>query len=133
MTYRLKKILECWVKGQPSRELGWKHLIIETVKRELSKDFYPSSAVSLKLDFYLYNYETNDIDNLTKSVMDALKVAGLFKDDNAVYHLEAMKERPYGGVEGVKIQAWKWAVGLERGFLKEKGGKCEENKAQSEK
>jgi len=86
------------------------------VKRELPKDFSPLSAVSLKLDFYLWNYETNDIDNLIKPVMDALKVARLFKDDNAVYHLEAMKEK--SSVEGVKIQAWEWSMGLERlGFL----------------
>ena len=119
MTHRLKKILECWVKGHPSRELGWKHLIIETVKKELPKDFFPLSAVSLKLDFYVWNCETNDIDNLVKPVMDALKVAGLLKDDNAVYHLEAIKDMPYEEVECVKIQAWEWAMGLERlGFLK---------------
>lgn len=119
MTYRLKKILECWVKGHPGRKLRWKHLIIETVKKELPKDFPPRSAVSLKLDFYVWNCETNDIDNLVKPVMDALKVAGLFHDDNAVYHLETMKDKAHE--EGVKIQAWEWAMGLERlGFLKKK-------------
>jgi len=120
MTYRLKKILKCWVKGHPSRELGWRHLIIETVKKELPKDFYPLSAVSLRLDFYLFNCEINDIDNLVKPVMDALKVAGLFKDDSAVYHLETMKDNaPLRSDVGVKIQAWEWAMGLERmGFIK---------------
>jgi len=83
------------------------------VKEKFSKDFYPLPAVSLELDFYIRDCETNDIDNLTKPVMDALKVAGLFEDDNAVYHLEAMKEEKLGE-EGVKIQAWEWVLGLER-------------------
>ena len=110
--YKLEKIFKCWIKGHPSRELKWKHLVIETVKKELPENYYPLSAVSLKLDFSMWHCETNDIDNLVKPVMDALKVAGLFKDDVAVYHLEATKDAK--SEEGVKIQVWRWAIGMER-------------------
>jgi len=111
--YKLEKVLECWIKGHPSRYLQWKNLVIETVKKRLPENHYPLSAVSLRLDYNLWDCKTNDIDNLVKPVMDALKVAGLFKDDVAVFHLEATKDAA-GEEEGVKIQVWQWAIGIER-------------------
>jgi Holliday junction resolvase RusA-like endonuclease len=111
--------LKCWIKGHPSRELKWKNLVIETVKKEIPKDYYPLSAISLQLDFNIEHCQINDIDNLVKPVMDALKVTGLFKDDVAVYHLEATKDTT--SIEGVKIQVWRWAIGMEQlGIIKRK-------------
>jgi Holliday junction resolvase RusA-like endonuclease len=116
--YKLEKILECWIKGRPSRYLEWKNRVIEAVKEKLPENYSPPSAVSLRLDFTLEHCETNDIDNLVKPMMDALKVSGLFKDDTAVYHLEATKDRE--SEEGVKVQVWGWAIGLERLGIKRK-------------
>lgn len=52
-----------------------------------------------------------DIDNLCKSVLDALDLSGLYANDSLVHNLEASKiSIDDSDPEGVRIQAWEWTI-----------------------
>jgi len=70
-----------------------------------------STRCSVKLDFYIHEDRifTNDIDNLSKSVLDALTNTEIYNDDSCVDNLEATKIaiNP-NDPEGVHITIWEW-------------------------
>ena len=49
----------------------------------------------------------NDLDNLTKPVLDSMKRIGLIVDDSFVYHLEVSKF-PTSGEEEVQLEVNEW-------------------------
>ena len=52
-----------------------------------------------------------DIDNLCKSVLDALDLSGLYSDDSLVHNLESSKiSINQDDPEGVRIQVWEWSI-----------------------
>lgn len=68
--------------------------------------------ISIKLKFWinekrLKNIRGNDLDNLSKPVLDALKRIGIIYDDDQIYHLEATKF-PTRNEEGVEITVKDW-------------------------
>lgn len=53
------------------------------------------------------NRRGNDLDNLTKPILDALKRSGIIYDDDQIYQLEVSKF-PTRGEEGVEIIIKDW-------------------------
>jgi Holliday junction resolvase RusA-like endonuclease len=49
----------------------------------------------------------NDLDNLTKPVLDSMKRMGLIEDDSFIYHLESSKF-PTSGEEEVQLEIKEW-------------------------
>lgn len=67
--------------------------------------------ISIRLRFLLQkermNRRGNDLDNLTKPILDALKRSGIIYDDDQIYQLEVSKF-PTRGEEGVEIIIKDW-------------------------
>ena len=49
----------------------------------------------------------NDLDNLTKPVLDSMKRMGVIEDDSFIYHLELSKF-PTSGEEEVQLEIKEW-------------------------
>jgi Holliday junction resolvase RusA-like endonuclease len=68
--------------------------------------------ISINLKFWinekrLKHVRGNDLDNLSKPVLDALKRIGIIRDDDQIYHLEATKF-PTSNDEGVEVIVKDW-------------------------
>jgi Holliday junction resolvase RusA-like endonuclease len=71
-----------------------------------------TQKISIKLKFWLNEKRLNqihgnDLDNLSKPVLDALKRIGVIHDDDQVYHLEASK-LPTRNEEAVEVIVKEW-------------------------
>jgi Holliday junction resolvase RusA-like endonuclease len=112
---RGRKIIDTIVVGRvsvwanPPYESQWKNKIVEKVKPLVKA---PARECSLKLEFYIPRERLrtgNDVDNLAKPVMDALKAAHVILDDPYVFNLEVTKF-PVVDVEKMHIELWEWIV-----------------------
>lgn len=110
---RGKKIIDIIVVGRvsvwanPPYEVPWKNKIIEAVKPIAES---PTKNCSIRLKFYISEERLtvgNDVDNLAKPVLDALKAAGAIVDDPSVFNLDVTKV-PATDEEKVHIELWKW-------------------------
>lgn len=64
--------------------------------------------ISVELKFFLsprrvYGTQKNDLDNLAKPVLDAMKRIGIIQDDSEIFHLDARKFSTMGE-EGVYVK-----------------------------
>jgi len=113
---REKRVLDTYVIGEARTyrmDNYWKELIIKEVKPAASKRVGKNNPLSIKLSSYLHEGRISkvDIDNLCKSVLDALDRSGIYSDDSLVHNLEASKMRIHDDdPEGVRIQAWEWTT-----------------------
>ena len=116
MHMRKKQVLDTYVIGEVKTyrmDKYWQGLIIKEIKRFSSKLFKKNRPLSVKLSFYLHESRITkvDIDNLCKSVLDALNLSGLYSDDSLVHNLEASKiSIDEVDPEGVRIQVWEWGI-----------------------
>ena len=73
--------------------------------------FFQGRKISVKLIFWINDSRLgnrrNDIDNLTKPVLDSLTRSGIIIDDSDIFHLEATKF-PTSGEEEVQIMVRGW-------------------------
>lgn len=108
------QIIDSYVVGKPYTRWGdfsWQQLITKEVAPLVKSPI--STGCSVKLDFYLHEKRllTNDIDNLCKSVLDALTQAEVYVNDTRVDNLEAIKiPININDPEGVRIQVWEWVT-----------------------
>lgn len=113
---RKKQVLDTYVIGEVKTyrmDKYWQGLIIKEIERFTSKLFKKNGPLSVKLSFYLHESRITkvDIDNLCKSVLDALDLSGLYSDDSLVHNLEASKiSIDEVDPEGVRIQVWEWGI-----------------------
>jgi len=113
---RKKQVLDTYVIGEVKTyrmDKYWQGLIIKEIERFASKLFKKNGPLSVKLSFYLHESRITkvDIDNLCKSVLDALDLSGLYSDDSLVHNLEASKiSIDEVDPEGVRIQVWEWGI-----------------------
>jgi len=113
---RAKKVLDTYVIGEAKTyrmDKYWQGLIIKEIEPVASKLVKKNNPISVKFSFYLHKGRISkvDIDNLCKSVLDALDLSGLYADDSLVHNLEASKiSIDDDDPEGVRIQAWEWTV-----------------------
>ena len=110
---RGQKIINIVVVGRvsvwanPPYEAPWKTKIIEAVKPIAES---PTKNCSVRLQFYISEERLtagNDVDNLAKLVLDALKAARAIVDDPFVFNLDVTKF-PATDEEKVQIELWKW-------------------------
>ena len=84
--------------------------------REILERFFASlhslgmqrRKISVELKFWLapqriYGSQRNDLDNLSKPVLDAMKRIGIIQDDSEIFHLDARKFSTMGE-EGVYVK-----------------------------
>ena len=73
--------------------------------------FFKGRKISVKLRFWINDSRLrnkhNDIDNLTKPVLDSLTRSGIIVDDSDIFHLETTKF-PTSGEEEVQIIVKEW-------------------------
>jgi len=108
-----KEIIDIFVEGKPvtfgdtSIEKPWK----DTIKNAFSEiKIEPIEKSKVILDFALHvdrfmrkgKQPRNDLDNLTKPVLDALVEKGVFSDDSGVLDLILRKRK--SKIEGVRIR-----------------------------
>lgn len=104
----------------PSTAEGWKSCVAEAAKPYLKEMVMEPVALSLifilprpkghflsgnrlRSNAPMYHSIKPDCDNLSKSVMDALKVIGLLSDDSIVVQLEVLKLYTMGHRTGCQI------------------------------
>ena len=113
---RKKQILDTYVIGAVKTyrmDKYWQGLIIKKIEPVTSKLVKKNRPLSIKLSFYLHKGRISkvDIDNLCKSILDALDLSGLYSDDSLVHNLESSKiSIDEDDPEGVRIQAWEWTI-----------------------
>ena len=113
---REKQVLDTYVIGDVKTyrmDEYWQELIIKEIEMFTSKLIKRNGPLSVKLSFYLHDGRISkvDIDNLCKSVLDALDRSGLYSDDSLVHNLEASKiSLEEADPEGVRIQVWEWGI-----------------------
>ena len=72
----------------------------------------PTKECSVRLEFYISKEgltKGNDVDNLAKPVLDALKAAAAIIDDPFVFNLDVTKF-PAIDYEKVHIELWEWTT-----------------------
>lgn len=110
---RSRPILEINVNGHVSTNSGketienWRH-VLERHFASLHCNTSEQRKLSVELKFWLaperiYRMQRNDLDNLSKPVLDAMKRIGIIHDDAEIFHLEASKS-PTKGEEGVYVK-----------------------------
>jgi Holliday junction resolvase RusA-like endonuclease len=113
---RKKQILDKYIIGEVKTyrmDRYWQGSIFMEIEPVAAKLVKKNSSLSIKLSFYLHKSRISevDIDNLCKSVLDALDLSGLYSDDSLVHNLEASKiPIDHDDPEGVRIQVWEWTI-----------------------
>lgn len=108
-----KTLFDIMVSGQVSTNSNREAII---AWREVLERFFASlhfvsvqnRKISVELKFWLaperiYGSQRNDLDNLSKPVLDAMKRIGIIHDDAEIFHLEARKFSTIGE-EGVYVK-----------------------------
>lgn len=109
---RGKEIIDCKVVGRMYTRWGdpfWRQKIVREIRPLVKTPI--STGCSVKLNFYIHEDRllTNDIDNLSKSVLDALTDAKVYANDACVDNLEATKiPININDPEGLHIKIWEW-------------------------
>ena len=113
-----KSLLSTHVQGEIStnsnkQKIGkWRDSMDRTLA---SLHFQKTHGMKLKITLKFWiskerlQNRKNDLDNLTKPVLDSLKRIGIIDDDAFIYHLEVAKFPTYGEEE-VHIVIKKWSV-----------------------
>lgn len=108
-----RPIFEINVNGHVSTNSGketienWR-CVLERHFASLHYSTCEKRKLSVVLQFWLapdriYRMQRNDLDNLSKPVLDAMKRIGIICDDAEIFHLEASK-LPTEGEEGVYVK-----------------------------
>jgi len=108
---RSRPLFEISINGHVSTNSGkemiknWRHVL----ERHFASLHCSNERrkLSVILQFWIapdriYRMQRNDLDNLSKPVLDAMKRTGVIHDDAEIFHLESTKF-PTSGEEGVYI------------------------------
>ena len=98
------------VCGQKSPDVvKWYELLCHKIKPSPSGVYKEHCCVRLQFYITEARTKTNDVDNLTKPVLDALEGAKVIDDDRRVFNLEVTKF-PIKSFkdESVHIELWEW-------------------------
>lgn len=112
-----KPLFELTVSGQVSTNSNretihtWRE-VLERFFASLHLTHIQKRTISVELKFFLaprriYGMQKNDLDNLAKPVLDAMKRIGIIHDDADVFRLEVTKF-PTNGEEGVYVRVRDW-------------------------
>ena len=112
-----QSMFEVMIPGQVStnsnREMitSWRSTL-ERLFASLHVSNVQRSKISVELRFWLaperlYGLRRNDLDNLAKPVLDAMKRIGIIQDDADIFRLEITKF-PTNGEEGVYVRVRDW-------------------------
>ena len=111
-----KKLLEISVPGIVSTNSNRQRVFVwrQTLDGVLTSTFFPvfeGRKISVKLTFWInenrLKNKRNDLDNLSKPVLDSLIRSRIIVDDSDIFHLEATK-CPTEGEEEVQIMVREW-------------------------
>ena len=110
-----RTLLKARIRGQVSTNSNreaigkWR----EELERTLASLQLPTMErrICIKIEFWIYSkrlqIRRNDLDNLVKPVLDAMKRISIFEDDADIFQLEATKF-PTEGDEEVQISVKEW-------------------------
>jgi len=96
-----------------SREIiGRWRMTLDRVLTSISPPLLQSRRISVHIKFWisekrLNKISGNDLDNLSKPILDSMKRIGMIKDDDQIYHLEATKF-PTKGFEEIELVIRDW-------------------------
>ena len=96
-----------------SREIiGRWRMTLDRVLTSISPPLLQSRRISVQIKFWisekrLNKISGNDLDNLSKPILDSMKRIGMIKDDDQIYHLEATKF-PTTGFEEIELVIRDW-------------------------
>lgn len=96
-----------------SREIiGRWRMTLDRVLISISPPLLQSKRISVQIKFWisekrLNKISGNDLDNLSKPILDSMKRIGMIKDDDQIYHLEATKF-PTNGFEEIELVIRDW-------------------------
>lgn len=111
-----EKLFEVTVPGIVSTNSGRDNICLWRSALEKFFSALPNSSlqsrkISVRLKFWIHEKRLhrggNDLDNLSKPVLDALKRTGIIRDDDQIYHLE-VKKFTTRHEEGVEITVKNW-------------------------
>lgn len=113
---KARTLLKARIRGQISTNSNreaigkWR----EELERTLASLQFPTierRRICIKIEFWIYSQRLqirrNDLDNLVKPVLDAMKRISIFEDDADIFQLEATKF-PTEGDEEVLISVREW-------------------------
>ena len=111
-----KKLLEISVPGIVSTNSNRQRVFVwrQTLDGVLTSTLFPifeGRKISVKLTFWINENrlanKRNDLDNLSKPVLDSLTRSGIIVDDSDIFHLQTTK-CPTDGEEEVQIIIKEW-------------------------
>lgn len=87
-------------------------MTLDTILISTSPPLLQTRRISVQIKFWLsekrlYKLSGNDLDNLSKPILDSMKRIGMIHDDDQIYHLEATKY-PTKGFEEIEIIVRDW-------------------------
>ena len=113
---RGERLVDVWVQGVPrqSASVDFARALQDAMASPTRDQIVAPNTVSVKIEFYMPNVLSCDIDNLCAVILNALYQvserenwdANIIYDDNLVANLEATKIP--AAEEKTHIQLWKW-------------------------
>ena len=106
---RGERLVDVWVQGVPrqSASVDFARALQDAMASPTRDRIVAPNTVSVKIEFYMPNVLSCDIDNLCAVILNALaRARNIIYDDNLVANLEATKIP--AAEEKTHIQLWKW-------------------------